>query len=165
MSARVKYFFDTEFVETGDRLIPVSIGIVSESGREYYAEVDNDWRVHASPWICENVLPHLEGANKPVAVIREELLQFVGAMPCEFWAYFASSDWVVLCQLMGYLSNLPNHWQRFVMDLAWLDPGRAKIRALPVYNPKPHHALWDARELKQRYELLIGDVEVQRRVG
>ena len=154
MSSRVKYFLDTEFVEYGDRLIPASIALISESGREYYAEIDSDWRTYASPWVLKHVAPFMEGTAAPVGQIREELIEFVGGLSAEFWAYFASSDWAVLCTLMGGLQKLPNHWQRFVNDLAWLDPSLKKLRALPVYNPKPHHALWDARELKQRYEKL-----------
>src|ERR1700730_15002041 len=120
--SRVKYFFDTEYVETSDRTIPVRIRPRSESGRQDYAKVDSDGRACESPWILQNVAPHMDGAVKPRELIRQELLQYVGDLPCSFWAYFASSDWVVLCQLMGYLTNLPDNWQRFVNDLAWLDP-------------------------------------------
>jgi len=52
---------------------------------------------------------------------------------------------------MGTLKRLPPNWQRFAMDLAWLDPTGERIRAMRRINPKPHHALWDAREVRQRY--------------
>ncbi len=150
----VKYFFDTEFVEYQDRLIPVSIGVISESGNTYYAEFDTDWERWASPWVLENVKPHLEGNPKSVQQVREELIRYAGSLDCQFWAYFASSDWVVMCQVMGSLKNLPGNWQPFVMDLAWLDPSLKKIRAVPFHNLKAHHALWDARELRHRYQTL-----------
>lgn len=34
----MKYFFDTEFIEDGKTIELLSIGIVSEDGREFYAE-------------------------------------------------------------------------------------------------------------------------------
>ena len=151
-----KYFLDTEFVEHGDTVIPVSIGLVSESGREYYAEYATDWERHASAWVKEHVRPHLEGNTKPREAIRDELLAFVGDLPCEFWAYFAATDWVVVIHTLGGLSLFPKNWRPFIMDLAWLDPGLERIRALPIHNPKPHHALWDARELRTRYFGLVG---------
>ena len=46
----MKYFLDTEFIEDGKTIDLISIGIVAEDGREYYAinsECDfpkaNDW--------------------------------------------------------------------------------------------------------------------------
>ncbi len=149
-----KFFFDTEFVIHGDRVIPVSIGVISESGNAYYAELDTDWERYAEEWVLQNVKPHLEGAPKPIEVVRRELTEYTGSMPSQFWAYFASTDWVVMCTIMGSLKELPPTWQPFVMDLAWLNPTLERIRAVPFHNLKPHHALWDARELRKRYEAI-----------
>lgn len=55
----MRYFLDTEFIEDGKTIDLVSIGIVSGDGREFYAEnLDADLS-KASPWVQENVLPHL----------------------------------------------------------------------------------------------------------
>lgn len=45
----MKYFFDTEFIEDGRTIDLVSIGIVCEDGREYYAvsaeaDLRTSWR-------------------------------------------------------------------------------------------------------------------------
>src|SRR4051812_11038169 len=36
-TGRMKYFYDTEFLEDGQTIELISIGIVAEDGREYYA--------------------------------------------------------------------------------------------------------------------------------
>lgn len=55
----MKYFLDTEFIDDGKTIDLISIGIVTEDGRKYYAQsVDFNHR-KASAWVKENVLTHL----------------------------------------------------------------------------------------------------------
>ena len=55
----MRYWYDTEFIEDGKTIDLISIGIVCEDGREYYAQsVEFDHR-KASEWVQTNVLPHL----------------------------------------------------------------------------------------------------------
>ncbi|SRR6266567_475042 len=55
----MRYFMDTEFIDDGKMIDLVSIGIVCEDGREYYAQsVEFDHR-KASEWVKDNVLKHL----------------------------------------------------------------------------------------------------------
>jgi hypothetical protein len=59
----MKYFLDTEFIEQPCTIQLISIGLVAEDGREFYA-ISNEFDVNlASPWVMENVI-------KPM---REEL--------------------------------------------------------------------------------------------
>lgn len=55
------YCYDTEFLEDGTTIDLISIGIVCEDGREYYAvNVDCDFaRVRNDDWLWANVVPHL----------------------------------------------------------------------------------------------------------
>jgi hypothetical protein len=56
-----RYFYDFEFIEDGVTIEPISVGIVAEDGREYYA-VSADFSMQhlkSSPWLIANVLPHL----------------------------------------------------------------------------------------------------------
>lgn len=88
----MKYFLDTEFIEYGKTIDLISIGIVSEDGREFYAlNADCDWS-KANQWVRENVLAGLP--DKPAiatfsesdrqngwmrhAEIGGEVLRFVG---------------------------------------------------------------------------------------
>lgn len=57
----MNYFLDTEFFEDGHKkpIELISIGLVSEEGREFYAENMDVKRGSLSPWLKQNVVPHL----------------------------------------------------------------------------------------------------------
>jgi len=57
----MKYFFDTEFIESSERktIDLISIGIVAEDGRKYYAISTEFDASLASEWVKENVLSKL----------------------------------------------------------------------------------------------------------
>ena len=90
----MKYFFDTEFVEDGVTIMPLSLGIVSEDGREGYWEVlltlEEMLKALRHPFVSKNVLPHMgKCAPTPKTQMVEELLEFVGDDPePEFWAWY-----------------------------------------------------------------------------
>lgn len=172
---RLKYFFDTEFIEDGKTIDLVSIGVVCEDGREFYAEVnDVDWS-KANPWVLGNVKPHLENRSwetqtpndrgyselkwvsdpLPKQEIGKRLRDFTlgfGHKP-EFWAYYASYDWVALCQLYGTMMDLPREFPMFVMDIKQyaMDLGNPK---LPEQTDTEHNAINDANWNKSTYSWL-----------
>ena len=108
-----RYFYDTEFLEDGRTIELVSIGVVAEDGREYYACSTEFDPARAIPWVAENVLPHLPPASDPAwrtrAQIRDDLAAFLteGASDPELWAWIGGYDHVVLCQLWGGMPALP----------------------------------------------------------
>lgn len=54
----MRYWFDTEFLEDGKTIELISIGIVAEDGREYYA-VNSDMpidRIREDDWLLRNVM-------------------------------------------------------------------------------------------------------------
>ncbi len=53
--------YDCEFIEDGRTIDLISIGLVAEDGREYYAESsDAPWdRIRRRDWLMRNVVPHL----------------------------------------------------------------------------------------------------------
>src|ERR1039458_8509705 len=113
---RARYWFDTEFIEDGETIELLSIGVVCEDGREFYA-VNMDARLErANEWVEANVFPSLREATddeiKPVGMIADALRQFVTGKP-EFWAYYGDYDWVVLCQMFGTMMDLPDGWPMF----------------------------------------------------
>ena len=55
----MRYFYDTEFIEDGRTIELVSIGIVAEDGREYYAVSTAFDPSKANAWVRENVLDKL----------------------------------------------------------------------------------------------------------
>lgn len=149
----MKYWFDTEFIEDGVTIDLLSIGIVSEDGRSYYAESSEADRSRANEWVQANVLPHLHGLPISRASIRRDILDFVGTDKPEFWGYYADYDWVVLCQLFGRMVDLPKGWPMYCRDLKqWCDfIGSPK---LPAQNGIEHHALEDARGIRDRWLFL-----------
>ena len=150
----MRIFLDTEFIENGRTIDLISIGLVDENGLGYYAESAECDMAHASPWVRQNVIPHLKGGRSsiPRAIIAAEIVRFAGPKP-EFWAYYADYDWVALCQIYGTMMQLPKGWPKFCMDVKQLcvsvgDP------CLPEQVSAEHNALNDAVWTKAAYEFL-----------
>lgn len=130
----MKIFLDTEFIEDGKTIHPLSIGLIRDDGKEYYAEICNEEYVKPNKWVYANVIPHLNSwhttQTTPIILGRNELnkgalqrsevtndlLEFCGEEP-EFWGYFADYDWVLISQLFGTMMNLPNNWPKYCLDI------------------------------------------------
>jgi hypothetical protein len=155
---RPKFFFDTEFMEDGKSIELLSIGVVDDIGRKFYAEnADADWS-HANAFVKTHVLPYLSSDYcKPRKQIAAELLEWVNQREGkpEFWAYYASYDWVVLCQLFGRMVDLPEGWPMFVNDLKQLH-NELGSPELPKQQGGHHHALADAIWVREAWEHLRG---------
>ena len=54
-----RFFYDTEFIEDGTTIDLVSIGVVDEFGREFYAVSTEFDDTKAIPWVRRNVLDKL----------------------------------------------------------------------------------------------------------
>lgn len=163
----VRFFFDTEFIEDGKTIDLISIGIVSEDGREFYAlNADCDWS-KANEWVRTNVLAHLPQDNSFRSSdgwlrrgwIPSAILDFVGQDTPEFWAYYADYDWVALCQLYGRMIDLPKGWPMYCRDVKQLCDSLGNPK-LPEQASQKHYALNDARWTKQAYEFLMARAQV-----
>lgn len=101
----MRFFYDTEFIEDGTTIDLVSIGIVGEDGREYYAVSTAFDPAKANTWVRNNVLNQLpepsDKAWRSPQLIREEILAFLLDSPGdpELWAWVGAYDHVVLAQL------------------------------------------------------------------
>jgi len=141
----MKYFLDTEFIEDGKTIDLISIGIVSEAGKEFY-EISSEFEESkASPWVVENVIAKL--GDKP-RISREEIknkiLAFIGNDPKpEFWGYFADYDWVVFCQLFGTMMDLPKKFPMFCLDIK--QESKLNGVKMPAQKDGNHNALEDAK--------------------
>ncbi len=145
----MKYALDTEFLENGRTVLLLSIGIVAEDGREYYAEVAGVDYAQANPWVQEHVLPQLGQDSRSVRTcsqIRADLLSFIGDSVPEFWGYYSAYDWVLLTQLIGdfaaYQQTVPS-WPKICFDLE--QEIRMRGFSLQTQQADHHHALADAR--------------------
>lgn len=161
--AAYRYFYDCEFIEDGRLIDLVSIGVVDERGREYYAVSTQFDESRAGAWVRKHVLDKLPSPADKVwrsrDRIREELLEFLTeplrggeADELELWAWYAAYDHVALAQLWGSMPALPREIPRFTKDLRqlWDDAGRP---ALPVVEGR-HDALVDARHNLARWKVM-----------
>ena len=151
----MKYFIDTEFIESGPAfpLILLSIGIVAEDGREFYtANADAPLEL-ANDWVKKNVIPHL-GFSIAIKDIRQAVLNFIGSEKPEFWGYYADYDWVVFCQLFGTMMDLPKGWPMYCRDIKQLCDSLGNPK-LPKQLSTEHNALNDAQWNRQAYDFLM----------
>lgn len=157
----MRYFYDLEFIEDGRVIDLVSIGIVGEDGREFYAVSTEFDPERAGPWVRANVLPKLpppaSKSWRSRAAIRDGVLDFLTAGPgdIELWAWVAAYDHVALCQLWGPMTALPRSMPRFTRELKqlWDEQGRPHLPAAPS---DAHDALADARHNLAKYRAITG---------
>jgi 3' exoribonuclease, RNase T-like len=111
-------------------------------------------KAKAHSFVSKHVLTHLDSADfwKPRRQIAEEIKEFVGDDP-EFWADYASYDWVALCQLFGTMMDLPKGWPMFVRDIQQLRKFLV-VSKFDVFHAGEHDALKDALEVKGRFDVL-----------
>lgn len=150
----MKYFFDTEFDEDGKTIELISIGMVDENGREFYA-VSNEFNPDkCNDWVKANVLPLLPPQETWISreQIAEGLLRFVSKEPV-FWAYYADYDWVTLCQLFGRMLDLPEGWPMYCKDLKQLKDHYG-VQTAPEQSQE-HNALADAQWNKELYDHIM----------
>lgn len=175
----MRYYYDTEFLENGKTIDFISIGVVAEDGREFYA-VSNEFdtrRVAKNNWLMDNVMSSIEHDKFVVAdfdgapVVRDifvtdlaarskaqvalELEQFIGEDESpELWAWYGSYDHVCLAQLWGKMIDLPRNVPMYTNDLKTLVQLAGNPR-LPQQPNGNHNALADARWNKVRYDELV----------
>ena len=160
----MRYFYDCEFIEDGTTIELVSIGVVAEDGREFYAVSTEFDPSRAIDWVKRNVLDKLPSPSDPAwrsrERIRDDLLAFLSDLPApgdtiELWAWMSAYDHVVLCQLWGDMRALPRAIPRFTHELRqrWEDAGRPPLPSAP---PDQHDALADARHNLARWQTLAG---------
>lgn len=169
----MKYFFDTEFIEDGKTIEAISIGIINDNGDTFYAEWNDFDYYKTNDFVLEHVIPNLrmwniddltpfiskDGPNIKMygnrEFIKSELLKWIGKDKPKFYAWYASYDWVMLCQIFGTMMDLPDNWPMFVYDVKPLFDQLEYTNSWKKANhPDPsdvHNALADAIWLKDMY--------------
>lgn len=155
----MRFFYDTEFIEDGKTIELVSIGIVAEDGREYYAVSTDADHSRANAWVQENVLNKLPSPSSPEwrsnEQIRNEVYEFLTKVKNqgrpELWAWVGPYDHVVFAQLWGDMTRLPRELPRFTREIRqyWEFAGRPQLPEAPAGN---HDALIDARHNVKKFQ-------------
>lgn len=164
-----KYFMDSEFYEDGKTIDLISIALVCEDGREYYAISTEFEPGRVSDWVYENVIKslperwptggspaenYLANLWKSRDRIRRDILGFCNPEQYgtpEFWAWYADYDWVVFCQLFGTMMDLPKGFPMYCKDIKQFCDAMGNPR-LPEQAEGEHNALFDARHNLLRYK-------------
>lgn len=145
MTTRIIY--DTEFIDDGVGITPLSIAMIRESdGMELYAVTDSlaaIARAAESAWLRDNVLRWLPvdvtlsadygkidakvewnedhpgmAYVAPIETIAEMVEDFVLAKPDpQLWAYYGAYDHVLYAQLFGPMAELADGMPMYTMDL------------------------------------------------
>ena len=155
-------FLDTEFTDFVDTDL-ISIGLVDEVGREFYAEL-TDYRLEAcSDFVRETVVPLLkqhktrvEGTQWEVARALNEWLQPY-EQECTI-CFDYSTDWYLMAKMLLLLPDedrpmfltTKNIWgdlDQQAFDWFWLERD--------TIGWKPHMALYDAHANKFAYKPLV----------
>lgn len=173
------YFLDTEFIEDGKTIDLISIGIVAEDGREYYAlNYDCDLS-KASQWVKQNVLKMIpekplismsseeeKRARKQgwrnrdeIAIqIEKDFMNVEQYGVPEIWGEWCSYDWVAFCQLFGTMMELPEGFPMRCRDIIQYAEDHLGIPShyLPasLETEGNHHALLGAKTVQKRWEFL-----------
>ena len=164
----MRYFYDTEFIEDGRTIELVSIGIVAEDDREYYAVSTQFDSSKANAWVRANVLDKLPNPSskvwKSADTIKREVYEFLtstGPTP-ELWAWVGAYDHVLLAQMWGDMAALPREIPRFTRELRqyWDMAGRPTLPELPNGN---HDALIDARHNLAKFKVCMAALPLGKR--
>lgn len=147
----MRWFLDTEFIDTGRTIDLISLGMVSEMGEQYYRVLSEGWRRDdCCDWVKEHVLPVVAKSPLTDCATRLELrtdlkrLLLRDGTP-EIWGYYADYDWVVFAQLFGRMVDLPKGMPKYCRDLKQLmDQHGIRREDLPAQKGIAHHALHDA---------------------
>lgn len=164
-----RYFYDFEFLEDGVTIELISVGIVCDDGREYYAvnmEMPVE-RIMKRRWLMDNVWPHLPLAGdgrlnmsepevKPRKVIAGEVRDFLlrPNEAIELWGYYASYDHVLMSQLWGPMIHRPAGIPMWTNDVQQVAYTLGLDHCLPAQVGAAHNALDDARWTYEAWKYL-----------
>jgi len=184
--ARTPLFLDTEFTGLEQQGELISLAIVADEPRWFYAEFTDYNPVLLTDWHRENVLPYLyfgTNATKPIVpadcILMEgdsgQIVQalrewLTGFNSVEIWADVLAYDWVFFCELFGGALHIPQNIFYMPMDFATLlrvrnldpDTDRVALSGLPA-DTKRHNALTDAQILNRCFYELMAKSDGQKK--
>lgn len=156
------FFMDTEFMDSHEgahgEIDLISIGIVDEQGRTYYAINKEADFSGANYFVQTHVMDKLPDRSSPewksAAQIRAEVTAFL--MPDDkephVWTWYGATDQVLFVWLLGGFPDVPAKSLKVVRDLKFALPFFEAVGGLEIPAPpepeNAHHALADAQWLR-----------------
>lgn len=168
----MKVFFDSEFTGLHKNTTLISIGLITEKGDTFYAELTDYDTSQVDDWIQKNVIENLiipdEAGMQIVntfkgdkAYVRECLETWLSQYSeVEMWSDCLSYDWVLFNDLFGHAFNIPKNVYYIPFDICTLfelknvdsDINREMFAGI---DGEKHNALHDAKVIKACYEKLM----------
>lgn len=179
-----KVFFDSEFTGLHQNTTLISIGLISECGKTFYAELTDYDETQIDQWIRDNVINNLkmQGVSEEevnyepysdVVVVKGTKVEVEQALShwlyrferVEMWSDCLSYDWVLFNNLYGHAFKIPPNVYYIPFDICTLfkirgiDPDINRenfaFGNIKPENAEKHNALWDAGVIKACYDKLI----------
>jgi len=173
----MKLFFDTEFTGLRQNTSLISLGIVDDDDRMFYAVFNDYKKDQVDEWIQENVINNLDidyntisrdvnivhGDTKKITEALENWLDYYGeADYIKIWSDCLAYDWVLFNELFGGALKIPPNIYYISFDIATLmeikgvdpDINREQFTGMEN-NSNKHNALFDAIVIKKCYEKLM----------
>lgn len=178
-------YFDTEFTGLHKDTTLISIGIISEDGRTFYAEFTDYNVIQLNDWMYTNVINNLllepTQENGRIDMIDKEgtcfnvignkryvkcaleywLTQFNDV---EFWSDCLAYDWVLFNDLFDHAFNIPKNVYYIPFDICTLfkiknvDPDISREEFIDnSIEGKKHNSLYDAKVIKACYNKLMNN--------
>ena len=138
----MKIFIDTEFTGLHQNTSLISIGIVTEDNRYFYAELNDYDKSQIDEWLYNNIIKNLSyntyrtnslipeikpniakkyGMKSNRKDITKALIEFLSPYDnIEIWSDCLAYDWVLFCELFGGALNLPKNISYIPMDICTL---------------------------------------------
>jgi len=149
----MRVFFDTEFTGLHQGTTLMSIGLVDENGRTFYAELNDYDEQQVDDWIKDNVIANFTGKNTlSMSELKDSLTEwFEEYDQVEIWSDCLAYDWVLFVNIFGTAFDLPKSIYYIPFDLCTLlkvkgfdpDTNREAFAGFEEDSPK-HNALHDA---------------------
>lgn len=157
----MRVFFDTEFTGLHKNTTLMSIGLVDEDGRTYYAELSDYNRTQVDPWLQENVIDNFTGElTRSRQTLKLDLQEWFSEYESvEIWSDCLAYDWVFFNDIFGGAFDIPKNIYYIPFDICTLmkvrgvDPDINREEYAGMTGSK-HNALHDARVIKACYEKL-----------
>jgi len=162
-------FFDTEFTTLDVRgdLQLISIGLVSESGKEFYRELSDTYHSGlCSDFTREVVLPLLDGGacktmEAQLSVQLRDWVESLGDEEVVFRSDSPNHDWPFVNELMTFYGTWPKNMRKKCGGI-FFEEDRERHRFQmglsdywKMHGAKRHHALIDARSLQFAYKFAM----------
>lgn len=177
-------YFDSEFTQLRQDTTLISIGLVADNGKEFYAEFNDFNPILVNSWIYDNVIENLKFRDKDYLFtklgavtlmkgdrnqVRQELQHWLQQFNrVELWSDVHHYDVVLLFNLLGTTAfDIPNNMYYIPFDIATvfkaygLDPdvSREAFIDKPIEGDK-HNALYDCKVIQACHDKLMRNREI-----